>query len=510
MRFFHNLSIRYKLTLLLLGVVDVVLLAVSVANVIGEVQTTRARMIVRYSTLAKIVAAQSGAALSIADVDSRGAQEIVSDLAAEPSLRFAALFNPAGAEVVRYPAHSPAQLRPPQALGATFTDDGFLDVVEEVTLNDGAVIGRIYLRHATDQLHTEIRRTIAIAIVVFLIAQAVALMLSFALQRFISTPILRLAQLTQRVSTEHNYALRAEKRGNDELGALCDGFNTMLAEIRRRDDELEQHRSHLEEVVEQRTQVLQARTEELTCSNAELARSREALEAANKELEAFSYSVSHDLRAPLRAIDGFSRILIQDYLADLPADAQEYLHDVRASTQQMGHLVDDLLDFSRLSRQPIKRQVVAFEAMVQQCLEELRGEQNGRLVEVRVGELPACSADPALLKQVWTNLLSNAFKYTQKSAAGSIEVGSRNGNGLGPRTYFVKDNGVGFDMRYAHKLFGVFQRLHKAEDYPGTGVGLAIVQRVVTRHGGRVWAESEPGQGTTFYFTLAEGGTSDG
>ena len=229
------------------------------------------------------------------------------------------------------------------------------------------------------------------------------------------------------------------------------------------------------------------------------------LAAANQELEAFSYSVSHDLRAPLRAIDGFSRILLQDYLTALPADAQEYLRDVRASTQQMGELVDDLLAFSRLSRQPIQRQPVAFERIVGQCLEELQSELEGRQVEVRVGELPACSADPALLKQVWINLLSNAFKYTSRRETAVIEVGCRNGNRAGHPIYFVKDNGIGFDMRYAHKLFGVFQRLHRAEDYSGTGVGLAIVQRIVHRHGGRIWAESAPDQGATFYFTLAEG-----
>jgi len=222
-------------------------------------------------------------------------------------------------------------------------------------------------------------------------------------------------------------------------------------------------------------------------------------------LEAFSYSVSHDLRAPLRAIDGFSRILLQDYVAALPEEAQEYLRDVRASTLQMGQLVDDLLAFARLSRQPIKKQPVPVDQMVGQCLEELSGEHKGRRVNVSVGPLPAGLADPALLKQVWTNLLSNAFKYTGQRETASIEVGARDGNGCGSHAYFVKDNGVGFDMRYAHKLFGVFQRLHKAEEYPGTGVGLAIVQRIVHRHGGRVWAESQPNQGTVFYFTLGNG-----
>jgi signal transduction histidine kinase len=508
-RAFRDLSIRYKLTLLLLGVVAVVLLAVSAANIINVIQFTGSTLAAKYSTLAKIVAAESGAALSIADVDPRGAQQIVSDLAIEPSIRFAALLDTAGKEVVRYPADAP-NLQPPKTLGAAYTRDGFLDVAEQVKLNDGTVIGRIFIRADTQELRIRILRNIVISVAVFLIALVLALLLSIVLQRFISQPILQLAHLTQRVSTEHDYSLRAEKRGNDELGALCDGFNSMLTEIRRRDAELEQHRARLEVAVEQRTKVLQARTEELTNSNVELARSREALQTANKELEAFSYSISHDLRAPLRAIDGFSRILLDEYAAALPADAQEYLRDVRSSTQQMGYLVDDLLTFSRLSRQPIKQQPVASGRIVSQCLEELHNERDGRRVEILVGELPACSGDAGLLKQVWVNLLSNALKYTGRREAAVIEVGSRNGDESGQTTYFVKDNGVGFDMRYVHKLFGVFQRLHRAEDYAGTGVGLAIVQRIVHRHGGRVWAESQPDLGATFYFTLPSNGAQHG
>ncbi len=226
------------------------------------------------------------------------------------------------------------------------------------------------------------------------------------------------------------------------------------------------------------------------------------LEAANQELEAFSYSVSHDLRAPLRAIDGFSRILLSEYAAAMPAEAREYLQDVRANTQQMGHLVDDLLSLSRLGRQPVNKERVESAGLVRQCLEELRDQQAGRRVEFVVGRLADCWGDAALLKQVWMNLLSNSLKYTARRDVAMIEIGSRPGDSPGEQSYSVKDNGVGFDMRYAHKLFGVFQRLHRAEEYEGTGVGLAIVQRIILRHGGRVWAEAEPDKGATFHFTL--------
>ncbi|MDB5386441.1 MAG: hypothetical protein JWM11_2087 [Planctomycetaceae bacterium] len=239
------------------------------------------------------------------------------------------------------------------------------------------------------------------------------------------------------------------------------------------------------------------------------------LEAANKELESFCYSVSHDLRAPLRAIDGFSRIVLEDYADPLPDQAKVYLKLVRDNTLQMGQLVDDLLAFSRLGRLPLAKRTVDVGNVVHICLAEMQAEQEGRQLEIVIGDLPTCQADPTLLKQVWTNLLSNALKYTRKRESVKIAIGWRtqprsliNGqespaSGIGTETvYFVKDNGAGFDMKYADKLFGVFQRLHRAADYDGTGVGLAIVQRIVNRHGGRVWGEAQPNQGATFSFTL--------
>ncbi len=224
------------------------------------------------------------------------------------------------------------------------------------------------------------------------------------------------------------------------------------------------------------------------------------LQAANRELEAFSYSVSHDLRAPLRAIDGFSRIVVEEYGPELPPDGRDYLVKVRDATKQMGRLIDDLLGFSRLGRQPLRRQRVLPAEVVQACLDDLAPEAEGRRVETLVGELSCCEADPALLKQVWINLLSNALKFTRKRDIARIEVGSCVADGRS--MYFVKDNGVGFDIRYAGKLFGVFQRLHSVEEYEGTGVGLAIVQRIVRRHGGRIWADAAVDRGATFFFTL--------
>lgn len=224
------------------------------------------------------------------------------------------------------------------------------------------------------------------------------------------------------------------------------------------------------------------------------------LEAANKELEAFSYSVSHDLRAPLRAVDGFSQAVEEDYGPQLPAEGRRYLRTIRKEAQRMGVLIDDLLTFSRLSRQSMNQQEINLGKLVRDVLEELNSRTPGRQVDIQVGELPFCQGDTALIKQVWVNLLSNALKYTSKCDAAVVEIGCRFEAGEG--IYFVRDNGAGFDMQYAHKLFGVFQRLHRADEFEGTGVGLAIVQRIIHRHGGRIWAESELNKGTTFYFTL--------
>lgn len=233
------------------------------------------------------------------------------------------------------------------------------------------------------------------------------------------------------------------------------------------------------------------------------------LQAAVKELEAFSYSISHDLRAPLRAIDGFSQALSQDCAALLPDTGQRYLRIIRESAQKMAQLIDDLLAFSRLSRQPLTRRPVDNALLLRDAFTVLAPMRDGRQIELRIGELPPCDGDPALLRQVWINLLSNALKYTRQRERTLIEIGIQPGQAAGDAPeYFVRDNGTGFDMRYAHKLFGVFERLHRAEEFEGTGVGLAIVQRIVQRHGGTIRAFAEPGAGATFLFSIAPGASS--
>ena len=234
----------------------------------------------------------------------------------------------------------------------------------------------------------------------------------------------------------------------------------------------------------------------------ELQEKNAALESANQELEAFSYSISHDLRAPLRAMAGFARILEKQFAGQPSPEAQQAIQRIRDNAAKMSQLIDGLLDFSSLSWMPLTKKKVAPTAIARAVFEELHPEIASRRVEMEIAKLPACEADAKLLRQVFANLLSNALKYTRDRDPAVVKVGWREENGAG--FYFVQDNGAGFDMEYAGKLFRVFQRLHSSDEFEGTGVGLAIVQRIIHRHGGRVWARGQVDRGATFCFTLGD------
>jgi light-regulated signal transduction histidine kinase (bacteriophytochrome) len=298
----------------------------------------------------------------------------------------------------------------------------------------------------------------------------------------------------------------SNKLGGEEFSEEDERLMTILTahfgrlfENRRLYDDLRRKAADLErEVAERRRAEL-----EVWVLNQELekrvAERTAQLAAANQELEAFSYSVSHDLRAPLRTIDGYAALVTEDF-PDLPAEAMGHLHRVRDNARRMGTLIEDLLAFSRLGQLPVQRSAVDLAGLFAEVLDELRRGEPERPLDVTIEPLAPCDADPALLRQVVYNLLSNALKFTRGRDPARIEVGSQ--EGPGEKAYFVRDNGAGFDMRHADKLFGVFQRLHRAEEFEGTGIGLSLVQRIVHRHGGRIWAEAAPDRGATFYFTL--------
>jgi PAS domain S-box-containing protein len=240
--------------------------------------------------------------------------------------------------------------------------------------------------------------------------------------------------------------------------------------------------------------------EEIQKLNGDLEQRAAQLEAANKELESFSYSVSHDLRAPLRSIDGFSQALLEDFAEEIPSEGRTYLERVRAAAQRMAELIDDLLNLSRVTRASLQPRFVNLSAIAQEVAQSLREQEPAREVQFEITPDLMVTADPHLLRLVMENLLSNAWKFTSKRLNARIEFGQQERSK--ERTFFVTDNGVGFDMAYVDKLFGVFQRLHSVSEYPGTGVGLATVQRIIKIHGGKIWAESVRDEHTTFYFTL--------
>jgi signal transduction histidine kinase len=298
--------------------------------------------------------------------------------------------------------------------------------------------------------------------------------------------------------TAHSEAETSALHGYD-LGAVDFIFAPVIPEILRAKVnvfiDLAIMRQNLETEIAVRKSVEKA----ITGLNAELESHAARLEAANKDLESFSYSISHDLRSPLRAIDGFSRVLEEEHAGKLDDEGRRVLGIVREHSKKMEQLIDGLLEFSRLGRKPIVATAIDMTRLTKQVIQELQP-GSGHIPAIKLNPLADAMGDPVLIKQVWANLLSNAIKYSSGRERAEIEVG---GYGDGAESVFlVKDNGAGFDMRHYDKLFGVFQRLHGVDEFPGTGVGLAIVHRVVTRHGGRVWAEGKIDGGATFYFAL--------
>ena len=275
--------------------------------------------------------------------------------------------------------------------------------------------------------------------------------------------------------------------GQPLLGVLYAGMGAIVALLTQKVTQRKREREELRRVNETLEQRVLSRTAEL--------------DATNKELEAFSYSVAHDLRAPLRHMDGFIRLLKKHSWASLDERNQRYLGIISDSARQMGLLIDDLLAFSRLGRAELQLLPVSLQQLVQEAIQEMREETQGRDIAWKISQLPEVMADRSMMRLVMINLLTNAVKFTGKRERAEIEVGASSNEADGI-VVFVRDNGVGFDMEYADKLFGVFQRLHPAEEYEGTGIGLANVQRIIHRHKGRTWARGEVGEGATFYFSL--------
>jgi signal transduction histidine kinase len=346
--------------------------------------------------------------------------------------------------------------------------------------SQGKPIGYVYLRADLGEIDRRLRRYALIALGVLLISMVAALLISSAFRRSVAQPIVQLAETAQKVSHNRDYSVRVPAaREQNELAVLIDSFNEMLGEIQRRDSALQKARNELERRVSERTS---------------------ELESANRELEAFSYSVSHDLRAPLDTMNGFAYVLLKNYEQRLDANGKQALMSIRAAARRMAELIDDLLNLSRVTTSSMRREQIDLSDFARSIMEELCRHDPERRVEFVAPTTADTHADARLLRIVMENLLRNAWKYTSQHEHARIEFGVENKNG---RTiYFVKDDGSGFDPRSTDRLFQPFQRLHSSAEFPGNGVGLATVKRIIQRHGGEVWAEGAVEKGATFYFTL--------
>jgi signal transduction histidine kinase len=301
----------------------------------------------------------------------------------------------------------------------------------------------------------------------------IGILLAWIMSRNLTRPLNKLAAATS-VIADGDYSVSVEVGRKDELGKLARDFNAMAVQVKGA-------QQNLEKKVRERTA---------------------QLESVNKELEAFSYSVSHDLRAPLRSISGYAMILKEDYASGLDEEANRITDKIISNARKMGHLIDDLISFSQMARKEIRHQAVNMDRLVETCVEELTQQTPVNKYRLQIHPLPPCVGDEALIKQVWLNLISNAMKYSSKKPEPTIEIGSQNGTSI--NEYFVRDNGAGFDMKYSHKLFGVFQRLHSNKEFDGSGIGLALVKRIISRHNGDIRAEAAIGQGATFYFSISK------
>ncbi|HXC16643.1 MAG TPA: ATP-binding protein [Holophagaceae bacterium] len=492
-----DLSVRAKLLAIAALASAVAILFATAAMAARDSAVFRRQKVDDLTTQAQILGSISSAALTFDDPKAAG--EYLATLRARPDIKEAVLYGADGKPFATYRGKG-ADEPFPAAEGDGYRYAGDDLILFQAIRQGGELLGTVHLR-ASLGLRRRLARSLAILLVVGICALGLAMLLAASLAKRLSRPLLEVAQVARGVVEGQDFSQRVVKRGEDEVGVLVEAFNRMLDRIEQREAALSAANGALQQEIEEH-KVARGEVASLNLDLERRVAERTAeLEAANKELESFSYSVSHDLRAPLRAIDGFSMLLQKHLDAGLDATGQGHLDRVRSATQRMGHLIDDLLRLSRTTRSEMFRRDLDLSELARVIAADLQVASPERKVDVSIAPGMTAHGDPTLMRAVLENLLGNAWKFTAKQAEARIEVG-RLEKGQG-NIYFVRDNGAGFDMRYVDKLFGAFQRLHAVTEYAGTGVGLANVQRIIHRHGGRVWAEGEPDRGATFYFTLS-------
>lgn len=475
-------GIAKKLTWMNVLVSAAALLAACIAFFAYDQYTFREDLVSNLSAQAEIIGSNSVSALTFNDPQS--AANTLAALRSVPDIVAAGIVTPDGHLFARY-ARTPAETVNPGSIGTAIQTHAFSDneiLMRQPIFFQGSQLGTVYIRSDLNERAKRLRRYVAIAAAILLLSLLAALLVSGIFRRAVAEPIVQLADVARTVSQERNYSIRAKPTGTrDEVAVLIDAFNDMLTQIQLRDTELQQAHAELEQRVEERTRQLLA---------------------ANRELEAFSYSVSHDLRGPLEIINGFGHILLVEHGGKLDPAAQDYVQQINAATRRMAELIDDLLNLSRVSTTGMHHETVDLAAMARTIGDQLCRREPARKVEFVIHHCPPVKGDSRLLRIAMENLLRNSWKYSSNRELARIEFGCE--QRVGRPAYFVRDDGAGFDSKLADRLFKPFQRLHATSEFPGTGIGLATVQRIIARHGGEVWAEGSVNQGATFYFTLGE------
>ena len=481
MKPFRDLSLRAKLALSAALASGAALLLVGAAVLVLDSITLRASLVRRTGVQADIVGANCLSALQFSDPES--ARATLAALRADPLLVAAALYTDdhrlfAEYHRVERSRQDPLPAEISEKAGGHRLAGNRLLLFRPVRFNE-ALLGTVLLVADTSEISATLARDVVVFACVLAVSLLLALKVSSIMQRRISGPILKLVATARAVTVDKNYGVRIIPESGDEIGVLVTAFNEMLDEMQKRQDDLRQAHDKLEQRVTERTA---------------------QLEEANHELEAFTYSVSHDLRAPLRHIAGFAEMLDASG-GEAAGNGNRYARKIARAAARMGDLIDDLLVFSRMGRAELQATQVNLASMVEDVVRECGQDTGSRAIDWRIGRLPVVRADPAMLRLALVNLIANAVKYTGKRDQARIEIGADRDTDY-EVVVCVRDNGVGFEMKYVGKLFGVFQRLHRSDEFEGTGIGLANVRRIIHRHGGRTWAEGAPGEGAAFYFSL--------